>query len=154
LAAASEWRPGLDEAIKALGSEGGWDVVRAWAPDEPGTLRCTAMWTALGGLSGVEALAREVPRTGAGSLLAQAIHSPSATWLAEIEASGDERLIASASLGMSSAVLLPIRDGAATIGLLELLTRTRIEPEPRLAMSLEAAALQLGRFANQLRARS
>jgi PAS domain S-box-containing protein len=153
LAGAPEWRPGLEEAVKVLGAEGGWDVVRAWAPDEPGTLRCTAMWTALGGLSGPQTLSQEVPRTGAGSLLAQAIHSPSVTWLADIEATGDERLSASAALGMSSAVLLPIRDGVATIGLLELLTRTRIEPEPRMALSLEAAALQLGRFANQLRPR-
>ena len=154
LAAASGWRAGLEEALGMLGSAGGWDVVRAWVPDEPGTLRCTAMWTALGGLSDGEPPAAGEPRANPGSLLAHAIHSPSVIWLTDIEATDDERLRASAAHGMSSVVLLPIRDGGAPIGMLELLTHTRIEPDPRLALALEAAALQLGRFADRLRLRS
>jgi hypothetical protein len=34
--------------------------------------------------------------------------------------------------------------------LIELLTKAPVEPEPRIAMSLEAVALQLGRFAAKL----
>ncbi len=151
LAGASDWRAGLEEALKVLGASGGWDVVRAWAPDEPGSLRCTAMWTAFGGISGVDALAAEAATAGGGSVLAQAIAAPAVTWLADLETADDEELGAAAARGMSSAVLLPIRDGGATIGLLELLTRAEVDPDPQLALALEAAALQLGRFAHRLR---
>jgi hypothetical protein len=51
---------------------------------------------------------------------------------------------------MSSALLLPVRNGASTIGLLELLTHDSIEPDAQIALSLEAAALQLGRFGHLL----
>jgi hypothetical protein len=47
-------------------------------------------------------------------------------------------------------VLLPIRAGAVTIGLLELLTCTELAPDPAMALALEAAALQVGRFAQRL----
>jgi hypothetical protein len=151
LAGAADWRAGLEDALKIFGGDGGWDVVRAWAPDQPGSLRCTAMWTAFGGISGPDALTAEASSAGGGSVLAQAIGAPTITWLSDLNAADDTELGAAAARGMRSAVLLPIRDGGATIGLVELLTRAELEPDPRLALSLEAAALQLGRFAHRLR---
>jgi hypothetical protein len=109
------------------------------------------MWTAFGGISGADALTAEASSAGGGSVLAQAIGAATVTWLSDLKAADDSELGAAAARGMQSAVLLPIRDGGATIGLLELLTRAELEPDPRLALSLEAAALQLGRFAHRLR---
>jgi hypothetical protein len=51
---------------------------------------------------------------------------------------------------MNSALLLPVRNGPSTIGLLELLTHDTIEPDAQIALSLEASALQLGRFGHLL----
>jgi hypothetical protein len=71
-------------------------------------------------------------------------------WFADIDAVDDERLQTAAVHGMSSALLLPVRNGASTIGLLELLTQDSIEPNAQIALSLEASALQLGRFGHLL----
>ena len=39
-------RSGLKEAVRELGSHGGWDVVTAWILNDRGALGCGAMSTA------------------------------------------------------------------------------------------------------------
>ncbi|HTP20256.1 MAG TPA: PAS domain-containing protein [Solirubrobacteraceae bacterium] len=150
LARESVWRNVLKETVQVLGSEGGWDTVTAWLPDESDGLGCAATWTAHRGLDRFEALTWEAAPKRNGSLLDQALQAPHLTWLTDIDAVDDERLQTAAGHGMSSALLLPVRNGASTIGLLELLTHDSIEPDAQIALSLEASALQLGRFGHLL----
>jgi PAS domain-containing protein len=150
LARESVWRNVLKETVQVLGAEGGWDTVTAWLRDESDGLGCAAMWTAHRGLDRFEALTWEASPKRNGSLLDQALQAPHVTWLTDIDAVDDERLQTAAAHGISSALLLPVRNGASTIGLLELLTRDSIEPDAQIALSLEASALQLGRFGHLL----
>jgi PAS domain-containing protein/predicted nucleic acid-binding Zn-ribbon protein len=150
LARESVWRNVLKETVQVIGSEGGWDTVTAWLPDESDGLGCAATWTAHGGLERFEALTWEAGVRRDGSLLDQALQAPHLTWLTDIDAVDDERLQTAAAHGMSSALLLPVRSGTSTIGLLELLTHDSIEPNAQIALSLEASALQLGRFGHLL----
>ena len=150
LARESVWRNVLKETVQVLGSEGGWDTVTAWLPDESDGLGCAATWAAHRGLDRFEALTWEAGIKRDGSLLDQALQAPHLTWLTDIDAVDDERLQTAAAHGMSSALLLPVRNGASTIGLLELLTHDSIEPDAQIALSLEASALQLGRFGHLL----
>jgi len=150
LARESVWRNVLKETVQVLGSEGGWDTVTAWLPDESDGLGCAATWAAHRGLDRFEALTWEAGLKRDGSLLDQALQAPHLTWLTDIDAVDDERLQTAAAHGMSSALLLPVRSGSSTIGLLELLTHDSIEPDAQIALSLEASALQLGRFGHLL----
>jgi transcriptional regulator with GAF, ATPase, and Fis domain len=150
LARESVWRNVLKETVQVLGSEGGWDTVTAWLPDESNSLGCAATWTAHRGLDRFEAVTWEAALSREGSLLDQALQAPHLTWLTDIDAVDDERLQTAAAHGMSSALLLPVRTGNTTIGLLELLTTDSIEPDAQIALSLEASALQLGRFGHLL----
>jgi hypothetical protein len=150
LARESVWRNVLKETVEVLGSEGGWDTVTAWLPDDANKLDCAATWTAHSSLDRFEALTCAVPVNRQGSLLDQALQAPHLTWLTDIDAIDDARLQTAAAHGMSSALLLPVRSGTTTIGLLELLTHDSIEPDAQIALSLEASALQLGRFGHLL----
>ena len=122
----------------------------AWLPDETNNLGCAATWTAHRGLDRFESLTWEVPVKREGSLLDQALQAPHLTWLTDIDTVDDARLQTAAAHGMNSALLLPVRSGTSTIGLLELLTRDSVEPDAQIALSLEASALQLGRFGHLL----
>ena len=150
LARESVWRNVLKETVEVLGAEGGWDTVTAWLPDESDHLGCAATWTAHRGLDRFEALTWEVSLTRDGSLLDQALQAPHLTWLTDLDTVDDERLQTAAAHGMNSALLLPVRTGKTTVGLLELLTHDSIEPDAQIALSLEASALQLGRFGQLL----
>ncbi len=150
LARESVWRNVLKETVQVLGSEGGWDTVTAWLPDEGNNLDCAATWSAHRGLDRFESLTCEVPVRREGSLLDQALQAPHLTWLTDIDTVDDARLQTAAAHGMNSALLLPVRSGTSTIGLLELLTHDSIEPDAQIALSLEASALQLGRFGHLL----
>ncbi|MGB8876680.1 MAG: hypothetical protein WCD11_10210, partial [Solirubrobacteraceae bacterium] len=150
LARESVWRNVLKETVQVLGSEGGWDTVTAWLPDNTNGLGCAAIWTAHRGLDRFETLTLDVPLKRDGSLLDQALQAPHLTWLTDLDTVDDERLQTAAAHGMHSALLLPVRTGNTTIGLLELLTHDTIEPDAQIALSLEASALQLGRFGHLL----
>ena len=150
LARESVWRNVLKETVEVLGSEGGWDTVTAWLPDGSNHLGCAATWSAHRGLERLEAVTWEATLGREGSLLDQALQAPHLTWLTDIDAVDDERLQTASAHGMSSALLLPVRTGTTTIGLLELLTHDSIEPDAQIALSLEASALQLGRFGHLL----
>jgi hypothetical protein len=146
---APDWPSVLTEAVGVLGSEGGWDAVLAWVPDDREQLGCAARWTAPGSPDGLQTVNRHAQEKPA-SLLDQAMLAATPTWLADLEATGDDLLTAAAAHGMRSALLLPVRADANMVCLLELLTSAHVDPDPRLAMSLEEAALQVGRFVAQL----
>jgi PAS domain S-box-containing protein len=148
LAGASEWRTGLKDALRILGTAGGWDSVCAWFPDDHAPLvRCGAMWTAVADqLDKFETSTWQRPEPLAGSELGRSLLAFGSTWLTGIDASSDGRLSAAAGEGMRTALLVPVRDGNATIGILELLTRADAPRDTELAAAMEAVALQLGHY--------
>jgi PAS domain-containing protein len=150
LAGAGEWRNGLKDSVKVLGSHGGWDSITAWAPDDRGRLRCAAMWTAGAALEGFDTLTWQRQELLGETAVGRAIRQPHPTWVTDLVGERDDRLRAAANVGMQTALLVPIRDGVSAIAILELLTRARLEPDPTLTTSLDAVALQLGHFSHLL----
>lgn len=150
LAREAVWRSVLKETVEVIGSEGGWDTVTAWLPEKPDALECVATWIAHHGLDRLEATTVGTTLRRHGSLLDQALGAPHLTWLTDIDAVDDSRLQTAAAHGMNSSLLLPVRGGATTIALLELLTHESLEADAQIALSLEASALQLGRLGHLL----
>jgi GAF domain-containing protein len=65
----------------------------------------------------------------------------------------ESRLARAFAGGARTALLLPIRDGVARIGVLEFLSRGEEPPTDDVVLALEAVGLQLGQFAALTRAR-
>jgi hypothetical protein len=147
-------RSGLSRAAAVLGARGGWDLVAAWLPDPRGLLRCGGSWS-----SGELAELQEVTSRGAhpvgGSALGKALYArePHAVSAGAPKADDDPRLSQAFAAGAQTVLHLPIRDGVARIGVLELLSAGDEEPDPDLVPMLEAVGLQLGQFAALIRAR-
>jgi len=153
LAGLTEWRPALEHAVGTLGSEGGWDAIIAWCPDEPrGWISCGAMWlrdpTGLAPLETRTWMQRKDPSTAE---FGRARNRMATTCLLELHSAEDPLLRAAAAEGMGSALLVPISDGGETIAMLELLSGMATAPNAELMVSLEAIALQLGAIAQLLK---
>jgi PAS domain-containing protein len=153
LAGAFEWRTGLKDAVRILGADGGWDAVVAWCADErKPLLACTAMWSRAPDELALFATATwQNPQSLIGSGVGRASTEGDTIWVTELEAAEDRHLSAAASAGLKSALLVPLRSSAETIGVLELLTSRAVAPDPALIAALEAVALQLAHFAQLVR---
>jgi PAS domain S-box-containing protein len=153
LAGVSEWRLALKQAAKVIGTEGGWEAVVAWAPDDGrGPMTCSAMWTAdPARLGGFENLTWQHRLDVSGTEFGRARNRPGPTLLLELETAEDRMLRMAAELGMGSALLLPIRDGEKAIAILELLSSAETPPDSELMVALEAVALQLSAVGQALR---
>lgn len=152
LAGASEWRTGLKDAIKVLGTDGGWDAVAAWTPDDRGELlKCSAMWTAGEDLRNFETATWQKPLSPFGSALGAVLVASRPRWLTDFAAPQDARLGAAAQEGIRSVLLVPLREGTTPIGALELLSRASVPPDAEVSAAVEAVALQLGHFSSLLR---
>ena len=145
LTAVEDWRTALQQTVKVVGCEGGWDAVVAWCPDKRRKLMgCVAMWTAEATTSSafetrVWQHRLKLPADGSSP------HQPAtrATTFLNLETAEDPLLKAAADEGMGCAVLVPIRDGVQLIGTLQLMSRHTTSPTAELMLSLEGVALQL-----------
>jgi GAF domain-containing protein len=153
LASAADWRTGVKDTVKIVGSQGGWDAVVAWCPDERKPLLvCAAMWTSAPDKLGLfETGTWQDPQALLESEIGRAYAAGETLWLTGLEEAKDRHLTAAARHGMRSALIVPIRFGSETIGVLELLTRTRAGPDPELAAAVEAVTLQLAHLDRLLR---
>ncbi len=149
----TEWRSVLKHAVSTLGSEGGWDATIAWCPDKPrGSMRCGATWMRdPAGLAKFETRTWQHREDASTAEFGRARNRMATTCLLELQSAEDPLLRAAAAEGMGSALLVPISDGAETIAMLELLSRTATAPNAELMVSLEATALQLGAIAQLLK---
>ncbi len=147
LAGANEWPTGLRETIQALGAHGGWDVVTLWQPDEhKPVLRCATVWTAYEHLREFEIITWQTRVPLADTEIGRALFAPGGTARVDIGTIDDDRLRAAADRGLRTALLVPVRDGRATIGVLELLSRSPEALDEELIVSVESVALQLAHF--------
>jgi hypothetical protein len=153
LAQASEWRTGIRDAVKVLGSEGQWDAVSVWLPDDRRPLlRCAAMWVAeADGRGEFETRTWQHPELVSRTELGRAFSTGAAAWLTGIARSKDERLLTVVEEGMATALVVPIRDGRSPVAVLELLSRQSATSDEEVAASIDAVALQLGHFWHLLR---
>jgi uncharacterized protein (DUF3084 family) len=144
LARSSEWMTGLRDAVKSLGSMGGWDAICTWMPvDRRPVLRCSAAWTETSGdLAGFETSTWQQSQPLTGSALGKAFNAPGATWCTDL--TEDRRMIEVACHGMQTALLVPIRDGSRTVAVLEFLSRVSIGADTELSVPIESLALLLG----------
>ena len=153
LASASQWRTGLKDALRILGTEGSWDVIITWCPDDrANVLRCAAMWMlAQGYRSHFETdtwQRRESPTT---SSIGRVAGSEHATWLGDLGVVDDPQLAAAAREGMKGALLVPLQHDGERIGVLELLSAGAGAPGPDVVSAIEAVGLQLAHFEQRLR---
>ena len=149
----TEWRSVLEHAVETLGCEGGWDATVAWCRDDPrGSMRCNAIWMRdRGALAAFESRTWHHRRDASSAEFGRARNRMATTCVLELRSAEDPLLRAAAEEGMGSALLVPISDGAETIAMLELLSRTDTAPDAELMVSLEAIALQLGAVAQLLK---
>src|SRR5437763_1686938 len=92
LCGASDWRTGLKDCVNVLGAQGGWDSATAWAPGNPGTLRCSAMWIAGNDLAAFETLTWQRRQIAAQTALGLALRRPQPTWITDLHDVMDSRL--------------------------------------------------------------
>ncbi len=147
-------RTGFTRAASVLGRRGGWDLVACWLPDPRGLLRCGGSWSS-DALSALEDQTTRSAQSVGGSALGRALYArePVAVTLGAAGDDGDERLAQAFAGGVRTALHVPIRDGVARIGVLELLSTGPSAPEEDVVAALEAVGLQLGQFAALMRAR-
>jgi hypothetical protein len=104
------------------------------------------MWTAdPDAMSAFETATWQRPQRKS-SVLATALIGSETRWLAADADIDEPRLGAIARAGLTTAVLVPVRDGRTPVAVLELLTRTSVAPDQTLVAAIEAVALQLGHF--------
>jgi PAS domain-containing protein len=149
----TEWRSVLKSAVDVLGSEGGWDATIAWCAEKPqGSMRCGGSWMRdPAGLAAFKTRVWKHAEDAATAEFGRARTRMAATCLLDLQSAEDPLLREAAAEGLSSALLVPVRDGGETIAMLELFSRTATAPSPELMASLEAIALQLGATAQLLR---
>ena len=152
LTAVEDWRTALNQTVKVVGREGGWDAVVAWCPDKRRKfMGCVAMWTTEAANGGtfetrVWQHRQKLPAHGGNP---QHPRTRAASFV-DLETADDPLLKAAAGEGMGSALLVPISDGAQLVGTLQLMSRHTASPAPELMLSLEGVALQLGAISRLL----
>jgi hypothetical protein len=144
----------LQQVVKTLTVEGGWDAAIAFCPDERHRLlECAAIST-------TEALADSTFETQSWQ------HRPAVTRLefgaawgrseptavADLVVAEDRLLKAAAGQGMGSAVFVPVRHEGDTIAILGLLSGNSGTPPHELLLSLEAVGLHVGAIGHLLTA--
>ncbi len=147
LTRADDWQTGLRDAIAALGAYGGWDVVTVWGPDEhQPMLRCLSMWSAEAQLREFEIITWQSRIPLSGTQHARALFTGEPVVLADVAGTADDRFRAAAARQMRTGMLVPMRDGRATIAALELFSRSWEEIDEEVGLAVEAVALQLAHF--------
>jgi hypothetical protein len=114
-------------------------------------LRCVTIWTAREQLRAFETATCQRHIPVAGTQFGRAMFAPGATVLAQLGEADDARLRAAAAQDMRTALLVPVREGRATIAAVELLSRSSEAPDEELTVAIEAVALQFAHFRRLLR---
>jgi diguanylate cyclase (GGDEF)-like protein len=148
LAGAYSLEDAAPELLEALCRDLEWDTAELWRMDQDECLHRTAVWTAPD--VGVDAFTR------AGELLAfevgdglpgQAWMSREPLWRADLLADpGFARPRETAAVGLVSGVALPLRADGVPVGVVQLFSRTRRDPEPGLVRPFETIGAHIGQF--------
>jgi hypothetical protein len=154
IAEVSDWRIALKEIVRVLGTQGGWDAVVAWCPEERRrTFCCVGMWTRHDpSLHALETQTWQARRQPTAAEFGAARARTGATCLASLDGAEDGLLRDAAASGVGSVVYVPIRVETEAIGVIELWSRRSAEPDADVVLFLEAIGLQLESHAGLINA--
>ena len=129
------------EAVRVIGSRGGWDSVIAWTLDTRAKrYTVTSMWCATDEMAPFENAIRQLRQDTRDSVLGRVAAGGQIKWFADPAADGDANLARAAAEGMNLVVVLPILREGETVAVLELCSRREGEPDEALRTALEAMA--------------
>jgi hypothetical protein len=138
----------LSEAVRVVGSNGGWDAVIAWTLDQRSDrYSCIATWCSHPGeMARFETAMWQVRQDREGTAVGRAAETGTIGWLSELEASSDPHLVSVTREGLTSIVVLPIRDEQGTVAVLELISRARTDQDDELEAELATIGGELARL--------
>jgi PAS domain S-box-containing protein len=149
LADADSVHVAVEGVLRAVCTTLGWDVACYWStdPDEP-----RVIWSPDGaGFDGFLALT-ERASLSPGMLPGRAVASRSVEWLVDLVPDRFPRAAVAEAEGLRSGVALPVLIEREVVGVVELFSRRRHEPDAVLVASFEALGGQLGQFLRAKRA--
>jgi PAS domain-containing protein len=154
LAAAGSWRTALKDAIRLIGASGGWDLAIAWAPEQRRQrFACAAMWSRQPDEHArFETATWQSPQAAKSTAVGRAALASGPAWYMELLDVKDAHLASAAAEGMRTALLVPMRNGVETIGVLELGSRGEGCADGAVATALAAVATQLAHVFGLMRA--
>ncbi len=147
----------LDEAapavLAAIGEPLDWQLGHLWEPDSEGEMRRVAGWRADGvRAEAFDAATRALAMAPGVGLAGQVWESGEATWLSDAPAEASFlRAEAAARSGLRGALVFPITSGERTVGVIELFSYARREPDPELIELTKSLGLQIGEFVERQR---
>jgi len=143
--------------LQAICDELGWDWAGLWLVGEAGDgLVCLATWEdPSGSLSILTEAANSLTVTAGAGLIGRVWSTGVAEWM--LDPGRDQtfmRRVAALEAGISSSLAVPIQSGSPEVrGVIEIMSRGRVEPERELLDMVGAAARQMGLFLERQRAR-
>ena len=130
----------FSEAVRLIGTAGGWDVVVAWLPDEPdGRLGCAATWVRSPvELAALETSMWQVPQSPTGSAVGSAATTGEFAWINDLGQVSDPHLVHLGDAALGTVVLLPVRREGRSIAVLELASTGRALRSPAVEAALRS----------------
>lgn len=141
--------------LAAVGAGLGWPLGELWRPDEGGSrLRLAAAWT------DPVADVRRFREASRGREFAPGAGLPGHVWQRGEPAWVEDVLTdprfargaAAAAVGLHGAFAVPVPTSAGVYGVLQFMSRARMEPDPELLETMMAVGAQLGQFVERTRA--
>jgi len=132
------------EAVRVIGSRGGWDSVIAWTLDSRAKrYTVSAMWCATDEMASFETEVRQLRQDINQSTIGRVASAGEIAWFSDPGADDDANLARAAAEGINLVVVLPVLREGETVAVLELCSRHQGEPDEALRAALEAMASEL-----------
>jgi PAS domain-containing protein len=122
----------FSEAVRLIGSAGGWDMVVAWLlHDEDGRFGCAATWVrSPEAMAALESTLWQLPQSPSASAVGTAAQDGALVWIGDLTRSADHHLAELGGGGLATVVLLPVRRSGQTVAVLELASAAEVAPSP------------------------
>ena len=132
--------------LEALCEFGGWDVGHAWLAPRPGTVASTHMWTASAALDDTEFRGvTEASELADLAVVGRAMDSGLPAWGTTRDWGAPQWHRAAESLGLQTAVALPIRVRDVAVGVLEMFSSAVVTEDPAVTDVMSQVGVHLGR---------
>jgi PAS domain S-box-containing protein len=155
LAESVTFEEAAEQILAVVGDHLQYDVGALWRVDPAAdVLHCIATWTAAASESSKFVAATRQAHFPRGlGLPGRVWETRRPAWIADLAQDRNfPRLLSAAQDGLRSALAFPIQNGADFLGVLELFTKRREEPDPLLLQMLEAVGSEIGQFVKRTRA--
>jgi PAS domain-containing protein/predicted nucleic acid-binding Zn-ribbon protein len=135
----------LSESVRLIGTAGGWDAVVAWEPDQrDAKLSCAATWVRSPvQMAALETSMWQVRQSPTASAVGAAAASSEVVWISPSDADGDRHLATLQADGISTVVLVPVRQQGQTSAVLELCTRSAVRQSAEADAALRSIEVEV-----------